>query len=359
MNLTKGTTFAFSDLFKQGSIKDLKESMRNIRFKRSEESSPYIPKLNPDYVFEYSDGFRKLFFYLAMGYGLSPWLYGPQGCGKTSVICQLAAWFNVPVRQIYASNTMEAEDMLFGYMPGQDGVLRIRHYALALAMKNGWWFIINEFDLLEPSQQKALNQLIEERVAELPTGERIVAHKNWRLIVTANTNGSGDFTGNNCNVAQSDSSVPARFFFVPCDYLSKEQEKAMLKPVALKTLAKYGITKESFNNDTETWKHTVSSIEHLIIPTIVDFANEIRDSYRCTISGGAGFPFTLGQRTTIEWTSQAVVDFLWETDSENGIHNAVEKGLNYTFIEGVRPDYQDEVKKVFRDLVGNSLKVSA
>lgn len=354
---TQDERFVFSDLFNLDTISSLKEDMRSLSFERQLEKSPYIPKLNPNHVFEYSDGFRKTFFYLATGKGLAPWLFGPQGCGKTSGICQLGAWFNVPVRQIYASETMESEDMLFGYMPGSDGVLRIRHYALALAMKNGWWFIVNEFDLLAPSQQKALNQIIEERVAELPTGERIIAHKNFRLIVTANTNGSGDFTGNNCNVGQSDSSVSARFFFVPCDYLSPEQEEAMLLPVAYETLNAYGISVDK--TDPEVWQHLESTIKNLMIPNIVSYANTIRDSYNMAINGGKGFPFTLGQRTTIEWISESVVDFLWETDPTLGIHNAIEKGLEHAFLKGVRPDYQKEAKDVFNDVVGNSLKVTA
>lgn len=350
-------TFVFSDLFNTETISGLKPTMRSMTFNRKSELSPYTPKLNPNHMFEYSDGFRKLFFYLATGKGLAPWIFGPQGCGKTSGVIQLAGWFKTSVRQVYASNTMEAEDLLFGYMPDHDGVLRIRHYALINAIKNGWWFIINEFDLLEPSQQKALNQMIEERVVELPTGERITAHKDFRLIITANTNGSGDFTGNNCNVGQSDSSVTARFFFYACDYLSPEQERKMLLPVAVEALGTYGLSKDKC--DPETWKHMMSSIENQIIPTIVDFANEVRSSYRGSMSGGKGLPFTLSQRTTIEWVSQSVVDFLWETDPLNGIHNAIEKGLQHSFIEGVRLDFQKEVKNIFNELVGDSLKVVA
>lgn len=119
----------------------------------------------------------------------------------------------------------------------------------------------------------------------------------------------------------------------------------------------YGKTEESC--DPQTWKHMISTIDNQMIPTIVKVANEIRESYRGALAGGKGFPFTLSQRTTVEWMSETIIDFLWETDANNGIHNAVKTGFEYSFLQGVRPEYQPLVKKTYSEVVGNSLKVAA
>lgn len=285
---TKETSFAFSDLFEDKSI--IPDALCNMTIERDAKVSPFIPKLNPSYEFELNAGFVNLFVYLKNGTGHVPWIYGPQGAGKTSVVDQLAAWFNKELRQVYASDTMEAEDLLFGYMPSEEGGMKVRLYSLANAMQNGSWVLINEFDQLPPSQQKALNQILEERVVELPNGRKIVAHKDFRIVVTANTNGTGDHTGNFSQTMSSDTSVPDRFFFVKQNYLEEQKEIRLL---VNKAIEQFKRLLSSPPND-ESLELVNQLAEHNIVVPLVKYANHIRESYfECVEGSGVGLNFTI------------------------------------------------------------------
>ncbi|MBD0788047.1 AAA family ATPase [Vibrio sp. Y2-5] len=348
--------FLFSDMFYPKQISHLSPTataMAITRFKA--EMNPFVPSINRKYVFRYSDGFRKLVQYLRNGKGQLPWIYGPQGCGKTSGVSQLAAWFRAELRQVYVSDTTETQDLLCGYIPSEEGGAKLKYYALAKAMDEGHWLLINEFDQLPPSQQKELNQIIEERVAELPNGIRIKAHPNFRLIVSANTNGTGDATGNFGNTEASDVSVPDRFFFVPTDYLEEEEETKLLRDTGVQKLSEIvdtsAISKQAWNSLNQSVNAMVSAI--------VSYANVIRKSYKAALAGNDGVSYTCSQRVTIEWIEQAVEDMFWEKDPKLGISNAMKKAFQHAFLYGLNPENQILASDTYDEKIGDSLSVLA
>tara|TARA_R110001583_G_scaffold1489_3_gene11664 strand:+ start:473 stop:1039 length:567 start_codon:yes stop_codon:yes gene_type:complete len=64
-------------------------------------------------------------------------------------------------------------------------------------MKQGHILVINEFDLIDPAELSALNDVIEGRplVISQNGGQIVKPHPMFRIVVTGNTAGTGDETG--------------------------------------------------------------------------------------------------------------------------------------------------------------------
>ncbi|WP_140256651.1 AAA family ATPase, partial [Vibrio parahaemolyticus] len=85
---------------------------------------------------------------------------GPTGCGKTSLICQVASRLNWPVQQITAHGRLELSDLI-GHHTLVNGNMTFVYGPLALAVKHGHLLIINEMDLAEPAELAGLNDILE------------------------------------------------------------------------------------------------------------------------------------------------------------------------------------------------------
>src|SRR5690606_9901961 len=119
--------------------------------------------------------------------------------GKTSGIAQVAARLNWPVQQITAHGRMEFTDLvgfhaLVSKTPGEAPVMQFMYGPLATAMRNGHILLINEVDLMDPSELAGLNDILEGRplVIAQNGGEIIQPHPLFRVVVTGNSVGSGD-----------------------------------------------------------------------------------------------------------------------------------------------------------------------
>ena len=197
-----------------------------------------IPKKNPNYVFDL-DFLRDVLLFLSNPMGTGLWLTGPTGCGKTSGILEVAARLNWPVIDLTLSNRFE-----FAELKGQwgfthekyekEGTMKYIHSALALAMKYGWILILNEADLASPGELSALNDILEGRdlVISENRAEVIKPHDMFRLVVTGNSNGSGDMTGLYAGVQQQNAAAMDRYRVVKVSYPSIEIEKGILANIA-------------------------------------------------------------------------------------------------------------------------------
>ena len=107
----------------------------------------FTPKINSNYIFH--EASRDIVVWLIAP--PSPlYICGVSGCGKSSCISQLAARLNYPVFEITGHNRLEFQD-LTGHHIVQNGNMKFEYGPLALAMKYGGLFLLNELDLLEPS----------------------------------------------------------------------------------------------------------------------------------------------------------------------------------------------------------------
>ncbi len=108
-----------------------------------EQASSYTPKADPNYVFH--DSSRDIIvWFLTQNEPL--YIYGYQGCGKSTCIKQLAARLNYPVFEITGHGRLEFADLV-GHLSMENGSMTFQYGPLALAMRYGGICLINEIDL--------------------------------------------------------------------------------------------------------------------------------------------------------------------------------------------------------------------
>lgn len=153
-------------------------------------NSPHIPDIDPAYIL--SDEFYYLYKGLEDGH---VYLYGETGLGKTDGVYQLAARIQQPVREVNATGETSPEDFV-GYLSAKDGSVYFREGVLLDCMKNGYWLLIDEIDYTSPKILSILNNVMQFGFVYVPElQERVYADKKFRIIGTANTNGTGDESG--------------------------------------------------------------------------------------------------------------------------------------------------------------------
>lgn len=166
-----------------------------------------------------------------MNYKDPIWIDGPTGCGKTLAVKQLAARINYPVYELTATPDMSASD-LYGHVGLEDGETVWVDGALALAMRYGGIFLLNEIDLLSPSLAAGLNTILDGSPLLIPeTGEAIKPHPGFKFIATANTTGHGDISGNYSGTQRQNIAFVNRFVHISGEYLPRDAEFGYLKKV--------------------------------------------------------------------------------------------------------------------------------
>lgn len=153
--------------------------------------------------------------------GQNAYIFGPAGCGKTSLSKQVAKALG---RQFgYICLTAGAsETWLFGrntpngFIEGQ----------FSLLYKNGGVFLADEMDAADSNLLIALNTAIDSDTLLNPmSGEAIKKHKDFVFIGAGNTNGLGA-TGNYNGRNRLDASTLSRFVFFEMDY-NEQLEKSL------------------------------------------------------------------------------------------------------------------------------------
>ena len=106
--------------------------------------NPFTPTENPHYIFHEQS--RDLIVWFVDS--SDPlYVFGPVGCGKSSLIGQLAAKLNYPVFAITAHSHLEFPDLV-GHLTIRQGNMEFEYGPLSLAMKYGGLFLLDEMDLL-------------------------------------------------------------------------------------------------------------------------------------------------------------------------------------------------------------------
>ncbi|MEY0514791.1 AAA family ATPase [Providencia manganoxydans] len=196
--------------------------------------SAAIPSRNDHYVFEPSLR-ASVLMWINYPQGQSLWISGPTGCGKTSIVEQVAARLNWPLMKTTASQDLDINSLVGGLrlvcdtMTG-DTRTDFLYGPLALAYKFGLIFLLDEYDQLDPSCANAFNAILEGGNLVIPeTNEVIKKHPNFRFVATANSIGQGDLTGvyggvKVLNVANLD-----RYMFINANYMPKDVETSLIK----------------------------------------------------------------------------------------------------------------------------------
>lgn len=157
------------------------------------------------------------------------YLFGPTGCGKTSCARQMARRLNYPVYEITAHSRLEFSEMV-GHHTVEDGNMHYEYGPLALAMRNGGIFLLNEIDLLDPGTAAGLNSVLDGQPLTIAEngGEYIMPSPMFLFAATANSNGASDRSGLYQGVLRQNIAFMDRFVLVESDYMPEEEELALL-----------------------------------------------------------------------------------------------------------------------------------
>lgn len=235
----------------------------------------HTPILDPGYLFH--DAVREVVVWF-----LDPtdplYVFGPTGSGKTSLIRQLAARLNYPVFEVTGHGRLEFDD-LAGHLSVENGSMTFQYGPLALAMRHGGLFLLNEMDLLDPATSVGLNGVLDGAPLSLPMngGEVIMPHPMFRFVATANTNGGDDESGLYQGVLRQNLAFMDRFRLCQVGYPDPDTEMKILARIA-------------------------PDLPGDIRFAMVDYANHVRRLFiQGSEKGGAPIEVTFSTRTLIRW----------------------------------------------------------
>jgi len=125
-------------------------------------------------------------------------LWGHAGTGKSTFFEQVCARTNRPlIRVQHTINTEESH--IVGQWTVRGGETVFELGPLAVAMKEGYVYMADEYDFAMPSVLSVYQSVLEGKslvIKEADAANRVIRpHPNFRFVATGNTNGSGDETG--------------------------------------------------------------------------------------------------------------------------------------------------------------------
>ena len=286
-------------------------------------ASPFTPAIDPNYIFhEHS---RDLVVWFT-GQTDPLYVYGPTGCGKSSVIKQLAAKLNYPVFEVTGHSRLEFPELI-GHHVVRQGSMEYEYGPLALAMKFGGILLLNEIDLLEPSTAAGLNGILDGQPLCIPEngGELIAQHPMFRFAATANTNGGSDETGLYQGALRQNIAFMDRFFLCEVTYPKPEAEELLLEK-------------------------TANQIPVKIRKKMVEYANEVRRLFMG--ENGKNFnstsiEVTLSTRTLLRWGALCI---RYQPLAQQGIQPisyALDRALGFRACRETRAMLHELAQRIF------------
>lgn len=160
--------------------------------RRNGTPHPLVPKLDPDYLFR-SKLVEEVLYGIEANENVL--LVGDAGTGKSSLVEQLAALANQPLRRVNLHGESDTTMLVGRDQPTEvDGqrTLRFVPGLLAVAMLEGYWLLLDELDAALQPVLFVLQGVLEDGgklVLDDAGGTVIRKHPNFRLFATGNTIG--------------------------------------------------------------------------------------------------------------------------------------------------------------------------
>ena len=286
---------------------------------------PFVPKTE-DYIFR-KDILRDVLAFFECSHGDALYLTGPTGSGKTSVITQTAARLNYPVQRITCTGRTEFSDLVGQFMM-TTGNMQFVHGPLPRAMKEGHILLLNEVDLMNPSELAGLNDIIEGQPLLIPQngGEMILPHENFRIVFTGNSAGQGDQVGLFRGVQQQNLAFMDRCRLIYVYYSEPALEKLVLEKAA---------TRLGYSFD--------STIEQYV-DRAIQVANDVRQQFVGNGENMGALTLTMSTRTLRRWLT-LILEF-------KGHPTAIEYALERSLTFRADPIQKEAIHRIAKDTFG-------
>lgn len=289
---------------------------------------------SPDYVPVKYHYFERDFFtymwHFAMNCNNSiSFIFGPSGTGKTSGPIQFFARLNWPTVVFNASKRKELIDLEGMWLPSESG-MEYFEGCLIDCMKNGKVLIINEISLMDPGEIAGLNDIKPNSTFTLAGkgGEKIHVHPNFRLVVTDNTNGTGDRTGSFTGTGRLNAAFLDRCRGYEKMYLPADEEIKVLENELEAILATLNILGSSAEKP-------IREAAEMLLPALISFANDTR--LECK-NANLGFPLT----------TRTLMDMLMVFICYSAKGNALKKALEQCYLWSLREQHRALVENMFQ-----------
>ena len=296
------------------------------------QPSSFTPDTDPNYIFHKNSRDVIVWF-------MSPfdplYLFGPTGSGKTSLIKQLSAKLKFPVFEITGHSRLEFPDMV-GHLSVDNGSMKFQYGPLAMAMKYGGLFLLNEIDLLDPSTAAGLNTILDGAPLCIPenNGELIKPHPMFRFAATANTNGGSDNSGLYQGTMKQNLAFMDRFYLCEVPYPDEETEKILLKKAFPALPEKLGEQMIGYAN----------SVRNL-------FMGEVDDAMKLTDR----IEVTFSTRTLLRWAELTLRFKPLTAQGIQPINYALDRALGFRATRESRALLHELAQRIFSDETINSL----
>jgi cobaltochelatase CobS subunit len=194
---------------------------------------PYVPAIDEAYQFQPTQVMTIL---MAIVTNQRTWLYGDTGCGKTTLVEQIAARMNYPVvrvnldSEITRMDLIGAKDIVVDDKTGHT-ITTFTEGVLPWAMQQPCIFLADELDFIRADVAYVFQRALEGNGLTLTedSGRVIHPHSGFRIIATGNTQGNGDETGRYQGAKPQSAAFLDRFtVWMQCDYMKPEAVEAML-----------------------------------------------------------------------------------------------------------------------------------
>jgi cobaltochelatase CobS len=225
------------------------------------------PKLDSDYVFR--NELMALLIPAHEDKGERVLFIGPTGSGKSTVIEQTAARLNVPFYRVNLDNEITKADFVGQYtLKGDETVYQ--YGVLPLAMKQGAWLLVDEWDMGNAGVTACLQAVLEGKPLQIAdTGEIVQPADGFRIFATGNTKGQGDETGMYSGTQVQNAAQLDRFTMVEeVGYPSPAIERNIIKKQcglndkAIKSA--YGVSELSEKDNCEAILRHITAVAGLI-----------------------------------------------------------------------------------------------
>jgi len=192
------------------------------------EAHGVAPAVDPFYVVD-TENMAALA--LAGEHATNVWAVGPSGSGKTTMVKMFAAFTGRPYAQITCTKQTDVGDLV-GSMAAKDGTTFWKDGALLEAIRRpGTVIVIEEPMVMSAGAQMIIQNMTDDHRTYTvhATGEVVKVAPGVCFVITDNTNGSGDETGQYAGTNPANASLVNRFKrMVRVDYLTKAQEASAL-----------------------------------------------------------------------------------------------------------------------------------